>query len=369
MFHAYNDSAGRKIFQYRLLYEFPEFVKEASVSEINDIADLPENAFALPKQRCYPCHTKAAAWLSYLYFINEGQSNQAVKDRLHKFASFFGIEDEIKKIQERHQALQTEKSAQNLSQDAFLLPSKRRYPVVDKDSLLKAGQWFAKNVVSLPFDDRREFATNLLDKAYRWSIALPEEVEETLQKCAGLAIYDPQAAAVRVWSRVKTAEEMLRSRSYGQDVVNAYRTFKKEVEENPQWGLSLHKSAELAQRLAHLDNLAGLDEVLDDPQQLPEFVFGTIPVCKVASYMQNTVRLKTGSVYSLDDLKKVPMSVWKDLFTHEKMAQLSLGGLGMLMDMEKVAHMLQNLDVYDSAFVQAFLASHGVKPIWGRVKV
>ena len=85
-------------------HELPEFVKSAQVESVDE---LPSSSFADRAGRRFPCHTKAATWLSYAYFLKHANDvpknlKPVLVDRLHKFADSWGIANEIKRLEQEH---------------------------------------------------------------------------------------------------------------------------------------------------------------------------------------------------------------------------------------------------------------------------
>lgn len=93
-----NDKTGA-ILNYAFDNELlPEFVKEASMDEIQDVQDLNDKAFADQVNRLFPCHTKEATVLSALYIAANHEQDEEVLNNLNKVASVFEVSDEVNNI-------------------------------------------------------------------------------------------------------------------------------------------------------------------------------------------------------------------------------------------------------------------------------
>ena len=66
------DVTGREIHRLTSLYTPPDFVKSASHDSIcGNAQSLPNNVYADPRYRRYPCHTAAATWMSAAFFAEK----------------------------------------------------------------------------------------------------------------------------------------------------------------------------------------------------------------------------------------------------------------------------------------------------------
>lgn len=72
----------------------PEFVKEASMDEINEIGNLPATAFADANSRRFPLHTPADSFVSASYFYAQPKvaSDASIEKAIQKAASFWEID-------------------------------------------------------------------------------------------------------------------------------------------------------------------------------------------------------------------------------------------------------------------------------------
>lgn len=73
----------------------PNYVKEASILQEEDLVSLHDCAFADQANRLHPIHTKAATYMSAVYLAGEGKSDSKEFQAVKAAASLFDIEDDI----------------------------------------------------------------------------------------------------------------------------------------------------------------------------------------------------------------------------------------------------------------------------------
>lgn len=73
----------------------PDFVKQSSLITSEDVAGLPDYAFADEENRLFPCHTKEATVMSAIYFMADGEGSQKVLDTIQKRANAFDVTDQV----------------------------------------------------------------------------------------------------------------------------------------------------------------------------------------------------------------------------------------------------------------------------------
>ena len=89
-----NDCTGRHALRLSTLSGLPDYVKSASVCP-EDMADLPDTAFALPHLREFPIDTPGHVWLSYGYCKSAGIRDDDLLARLKQAGLLLGIEKDL----------------------------------------------------------------------------------------------------------------------------------------------------------------------------------------------------------------------------------------------------------------------------------
>lgn len=73
----------------------PNYVKEATILQEEDLVSLHDCAFADPINRLHPLHTKAAAYMSAVYLAGEGKTDSKEFAAVKEAAALFDIEEDI----------------------------------------------------------------------------------------------------------------------------------------------------------------------------------------------------------------------------------------------------------------------------------
>lgn len=84
------DSSGRHVLRLSTLLEAPDYVKNASILA-EDVAALPNGAFAVPHKREFPVDAPGHVWLSYGYCKSASITDVALMQKLRTAGEFFGI--------------------------------------------------------------------------------------------------------------------------------------------------------------------------------------------------------------------------------------------------------------------------------------
>lgn len=121
----------------------PEYVKQASVLQEDDVASLHDCAFADQVNRLHPIHTKAATYMSAVYLAGAGKLESKEFQAVKEAAALFDIE---KDIEEAIALLpQTEKSAHELATEKYALSFQieeedtwKAYPINNSVEVVKA---------------------------------------------------------------------------------------------------------------------------------------------------------------------------------------------------------------------------------------
>ena len=189
----------------------PDFVKTASISTKEQIADLPEELFALSaltkegaKLLKYPINSAGDTWLSCAYFEKNahklpltaaGIAATHLKTACVKFK--IEVPETISKISfsEVKTNKYTEESDMNKTASArpleerpssgsYALPG--RYPLFNADFVKKASEYFTTYFSNFDPESRHIFAKNTLEKAAEFGFKLEEKQEQLMQKVAGV---------------------------------------------------------------------------------------------------------------------------------------------------------------------------------------
>lgn len=153
----------------------PEYVANAPVLQAEDVASLHDLAFADTRNRLFPVHTKAAAYMSAVYLAGKGDTSSAVFNRVKSTCDFFGISDDVNNaIALLPSADATEKSASTLCDTAYALKFNieeqdtwAAYPIGNSVAVVKSALDLIKdwNTDHIPADWYFKAAANIVKKA------------------------------------------------------------------------------------------------------------------------------------------------------------------------------------------------------------
>jgi len=171
----------------------PEFIKEASVSTAKELAELPDESFADPGRRRFPCHTKAACYLAAVeYFPNavyDSREGLDVAGSLLKFAAYWGIDKEVGSVMSQV-ADDVDRYQGVIPDSAFLLTTEsggrklKMFPATDEQNTAKSASDLYDARCRLPFADRTKAASALLLKAKELGLTLSDQVEDWAKRAS-----------------------------------------------------------------------------------------------------------------------------------------------------------------------------------------
>jgi hypothetical protein len=158
------------------LYGLPEFVKEAQFNDDETI--LPSTAFADPWARHYPCHTKAATYVSNITFWERAITNSNPEDavigrRLMEFATDWGIDTDVKSALTKV-AHDVKNAIPRLTGNDFALVvgNDYKYPIADAETVKQSTENFCKQAHLYPYAWRKSIAGKIAEKAAAFHVDL-----------------------------------------------------------------------------------------------------------------------------------------------------------------------------------------------------
>lgn len=319
----------RNLKKYVQLYDMPEFAKSASYEDIASPEEPNANLYADTRQPYqFPCHTKAATYISYIYFLeNKDQltkeAQTRIQSRLDKLADFHGIRNFINSAAEKCASLQRE----DLSDSDFALVwvtdgnVSRHYPLRNAGEVKAAAAWFSDRLDEIRseyvWEDRSTIATKILDKAAEYGADISNE-RDILEKSAGLGVCDPKKARVHIHNRA-----LLTDRRHP-ELKQAMEKLASMID-RPDTLLDPSTTHKMAQLIDHFDRHNGLVGKYTDKIPAPEDVLFSASMSKVASAKNELCALTTGSVYDRRDFSKLPIDLVKSAFGEEILDEVVTG--------------------------------------------
>lgn len=310
----YNDPAfGMLIKQAERMPAFGDFVKEADI-ESGERNTLPDSAFAWPEEKRFPLHTDKHAALSFAYAKVQPRVPPHVMQRIKEALDVYGVQNEI--------FAETGVKQAAFSDDAWLLPDLKLYPVLEASDVKVAELRVLNDIPKMDLDHRAIACTNLVKKAQEFGVQLHPE---TL-KFAGMVV-----------SSTKFASEWLEARSTAAPtsaLKEAYAKLASEMRKQGEEIKDREKLVKVAAVIAELDEKAGFVKHYD--RKMPDAIRTVFNTVKEAATSVDVA----GRVISLAKLAALPASFWEDLGGMELSREVAPGGK---VDSSKLAAVVDSL--------------------------
>ena len=274
--------------------EMPDFVKSASII---DKESIPDRFFALPEKRAFPIADPAGTYLSFGYWLMDGnklnnEEKERAKESIVKAAMFYGIQDDILDLAKKYKAVKAQLHEKK-SSDNYGLPESKTWPLHTPAHVTMAIDHFPDNHKNYTFNERRQIAGGIVKKAEEFGIPIHTEIivkyAEADPYCLG------EQAAVNIAARALSAPTL--------DAKILYNKL----------GHGLLKSAADQEML---EKLAGVLEALDDHFGIvgqPDIIDTLFNLTeKQAQEIIDTVNIG-GTNFPLNDLSMIPLDAWADM--------------------------------------------------------
>jgi hypothetical protein len=357
-----SDTNGAELYRLSRLYTFPDFVKAASRDDTLRPAALPVTVYADPRFKHFPCHNKAAAWLSALYFQEQKPAYHPkdaalIEQRLDGFAKHWGIKAAVDTM--RTQWEETHKNADDKLPDTDFGyvwvgedgSKQRSLRLKNALEVKEAAAWLARYRDELPWHDRHTIASKILVKAARFGASLGEH-DGYIERQAGRGICNPAKVVSAIRHRAKLARD------------NAAKAAMEQladmVADKPRFALSGDVLTKLAATIDSFDRGSGLATKYSDVLQRPEDIVFESTWKEVSAGAGDMCVMTTGAMYDKTDFAKLAVADVKALFGDEFASRV---GNGLDVDPQKVAELAQTLPRNDAELFDQLLSESGVRPI------
>lgn len=368
-------AGGLEIFRLSQLHKFPDFVKKGKADESLVVpSSVGVACYADEDNRQFPCHTKASAFLSYLFYT-EKQAEFHPKERakivaaLEKWAKVWNIGRECKAVAEKHAA---DLAAATLpdSDYAYVWAGQdgrrdRQYPLRSAAEVKAAAEWLHQYRDHFAYDDRRVIATRVLEKAAEFGAAIGEHVD-FLERQAGRGVCDPAAVVALIEKRARfvpghvgvTADA---SGNPTGGLRNHFLKMAATVREAGRLALQPDMLVKLASTLCALDRQLGLTAKYAEGLERPEDVIFSVTFTKAAADVAAHVPTTSGNVYEKAAFRKLALADVRALFGDEfaGMVGTPLGEV----DVEKMAEQVPTLPRPDAQLLENLLSESGIAPV------
>lgn len=349
------------------LYEFPDFAKQAELSEVIGPDKPHPNVYAdvrAPYQ--FPCHTKAATYVSTAFFL-EKQAELSPKvrpliaERLAKFAEFHGIKNAIRNLNARY--VQLNKVAEYPDSTYAIVwvsdagEKERRYPMRNALEVKSAAEWFHNYLPEIRtqfgFSDRQTIANKILLKSAQFGADIASH-RDSLEKHAGKGVCVPKNAANMIRDRIKAAARV------SPEMATSMQKLASMVEVRPTVFLDPDSMSQLANTVDQFDRTHGLLNKYSAMIPAPEDVLFSATYTKAAAACDASCSLVTGAVYDRDDFSKLSATDVQDLFGDD-VVQNVLTGLHV--DPVKMADVAATFPRNDAIILEQLLTDKGIVPM------
>lgn len=347
---------------YRLSkkYAFPEYVKQANAQELQDGVNVPE-ACAYPITRQFPCHTKAATWLSALFFA-EKQSEfdefdrREIGSRIDHYAKIHGIFEDVQRIREQWHA--NHKTAETrLPDSAFAYVGNdaqgnyvRKLPLVSPRHVKLAAEWLSRHADTQPTIIRRQIATNILEAIHKQAAAVDPSTYVEMEKLAGNGFGDRD----EVISMLEVRNLMVRNPELKEKIASLIDAVKTIPDLLVDQG-SMVKLVDTVDMIDRCIKLASYSRMFPRPEDVVFKHSGS----QVEKEANTLCRLITGSVYDKTAFTRLKLSDIKELFGDDLHNNVR-SGLGI--DPEKMAEEAEILPRPHAELLEKLLDEVGVQP-------
>lgn len=360
------DLNGQTTYRLFKLIPPPDFVKAAGFAEVRGDGDMSRAAYADPVRLQFPGHTKAAVWVSTLFWLHNHDAMdpayaEHVRRGLAKAAAWHGVAGACQALCESWEKLAGAAAAEVAIDDAdyalvVTLPDGtrgRHYPLRNGDEVKTAAAYLENWRDKLgDWDDRVAMARNILRKAAAYGVALDNAA--FLERQAGHGGCEPEDAAAMLWDRVRRVGD---TRNPTPLQVQLAKTAAACLECGGY--LDPDRLTDLAGLVYRYDGLHGVREYTDALPRPEDVLFRYTPKT-AAAYMDDHVRLTSGSVYRLADVRRLKLADVRDVFGDDLAGEL---GDGLTISLLKAADVLPHLPRPDAGLLDRLLAAAGVEPV------
>lgn len=358
-----SDVNGVELCRFSKLFNFPDFVKKASLEDTVRPSDsLQRTVYADPANGRYPCHTPAATWLSALYFnekraeLPADQANR-IGRQLERNIKWWGIGDAVETIKQQKQAM--EKAASNtLDDDAYAIVwsdennnKSRHCRMANAAEVKVAAEWLQTHRDAFAYQDRLVIARKILEKAAQYGCNLGD-TETFIERQAGRGFCDPAEVIDMLQKRAKLANNP----THREAVVKLAGLIKN----SPRAALSGDMLCKLAATVEGIDRGVHLFGKYSDMLPRPEDVIFKLTYKEAQAGVDASVALTTGNTYDRNHFEKISLEDVRDLMGSDFAAEIADG---LNVDSEKLAAVAGTLPLDDAELFEKLLSASGIPPI------
>jgi hypothetical protein len=361
------DLNGQQTHRITMLYGPPEFVKTAEHDQLCGDDTTPHALYADSTRRRFPCHTKAATWLSAAFFYENRASTPAplaarIEARIKQSADYFGIGEQVAELATTIAEATTSDMAK-LADDRFAIvlqqpdgSKERHYPLRNAQEVKAAADYLTKYRDQLAFSDRRQMADKILGAAAKYGSNISGQIG-VLEKAAGIGTCAASDAAQMIRAHVSAA-----GRRCAADMRQALEKAAAMLVDDPASIQHFGTLSQIADVMDGFDRQYGLLVKYDKTLERPDDVLFAVSAKSAAELSNDLVgNSMTGAYYKRADLARVPLS---DLAAAlgDDFAD-AVGTAGAWPDTEKLAKIIPTLPRGDAELFDSVVAHAGIEPL------
>jgi hypothetical protein len=345
------------------IHTVPEFVKAASDNDqFGDPEVLQNHVYADPSKRRFPCHTKAATWLSAAYFAHQ-QSQYSktqgdfVRDRILKTAQFFNIEPGVRELFKEAAAVNSYEDAVTpdtayalIWTDASGAPQKS-YPMRNPSEVKVAADWFNKNWTDFDFDTRHEVARKLFTKLAELQVTVDDS--DQIERCAGFG-YCEKEAMQKAWE----TRAILSRKKYPEYSKQA-SVLAQSIADNTFDLRDFSLRTKMASSMDDFDSVTMLRKFYGGSIDWPENTLFSVTQKVASEFINDHVMTTSGAVYEHADLKQLTAGDLRDWMGDDFMAKCG----GVIINHRKLAEVLPTLTREDARLFEKLAVVKGISTV------
>ena len=368
------DTLFSELWAFSQKYKLPEYVKSADASALHSseaYREVPSTLFADSRHRRLPVDSKAACWLSWAHFLEKRAAwppeiAEVVEQRLWRAAQLYGIEQDI---QEMHAAKKAAAASEGPGSELETLPDEafaivryregrkeRLYPLRNAKEVKAAAQWLRDYRDDLDYGTRRALGGKILEKAAAFGIRFHGELGTWLNRQAGYGFGVSAEVADEIEKRLKAADP----RKVDPAVKAGLSKLAAVLRSDARLMTDPNAQETVCEVLDQFDQEAGFAGHYDELIRRPEEVVYSVPTKEAMELVDTSVELPTGSVFSAEQLARLPVEEIRGTFG-EAFAERVLDGLDV--DGAKLAEEAKSMDYQDAELLESILTRYGEKPL------
>lgn len=363
------DRDFRQLHRHLLLYgaQLPEALRKEAADHPRLVP--PESKpqyYADPRSpQQFPCHTKVATAVSYLYYLeNRDQVHPRhrprIEERFQKFAEFWQITNLFQRLAQRHGELHKEAELPDSEYALVYVTdgSKQRHCRLANALEVKvAAAWFAQYLPQLreqlDFTDRQTVASKILEKSAKLGADIGEH-RDLLERCAGRGLSPAEKIAAALRFRSKAGARVSPA------TADLLEKLAQQVALRPLYALDPETRLQLAETIDQFDRAHGLLNKYASQLPPPEEVVFEVGPSQLGEVLEKSCALCTGNVYSQEDFQKLSLAQLEGLFGPRFSRDVAFG---LRVDGEKLAAQLDTLSLSETQAFEDLLREAQIRPL------